>query len=335
MHTAQQNCATFTLALGLRETHSDAPFPLPPRFAVRALIFPGQGAQFVGMGRALYEASPIARSVFDQADAALGAPLSSLCFEGDPQVLLQTVNAQPALLTHAVAALEVARQRSDFSFDAAAGHSLGEWTAFVAAGAIAFEDAVRLVRLRGQVMQAAVPVGQGAMVALVGLDEDAVEDACVVGRAHGIVGPATFNGPEQVVISGGVRAVEAAANHAKTLGASRATRLAVSAPFHSVLMEPARAAVEEALAHTPIQAPKVLVCANVDASFPSTADEVRSRLSAQMVSPVRWAACIQSLATRGIERFTVLGAGTGLARTVQRLRLAPTEFLSDDKLLNG
>ncbi len=286
------------------------------------------------MGRALRAAEPAARAVFDEADDALGAPLSSLCFEGDPQVLRQTVNAQPALLTHAMAALAVLRDRGEGEFVAAAGHSLGEWTAFVAAGSLAFADAVRLVRLRGELMQAAVPVGEGAMVALLGVDENVVLQACEAGAVHGVVAPATYNGNGHIVISGVRPAVERAAARALELGALKAVPLKVSAPFHCALMEPARAALHDALARVDVSAPTARVCSNVDAAFPTEADAIRTCLVEQLVTPVRWEPCLRALADSGVTQFTVVGAGGGLARMVQRLRLGPrVSFCSDENLL--
>jgi [acyl-carrier-protein] S-malonyltransferase len=300
-----------------------------------AVLFPGQGAQSVGMGRALAEGSPLAREVFSRADDALGFALSEIAFEGPGERLVETEIAQPALLTHAYAAWEVARASGRLgAVVAAAGHSLGEWTAHVAAGTIAFEDAVRLVNLRGRLMQEAVPLGVGAMAAVIGLSESEVRALCEA--VSGVVEPATFNGDAHIVISGEKEAVEEAGARASELGALKVIPLDVSAPFHCSLMEPARAALEQALAAVEVRSPAFPVVSNVDASIATAPDAIRGALVAQLVAPVRWEDCLRAMLDAGSERLVVLGAGNSLARMVKRLRLGPdVRFLADRELVSS
>src|SRR6478672_3555785 len=235
-----------------------------------ALLFPGQGSQFVGMGRQLVAESPAARAVFDEADAVLGFSLSRLCFEGPEDELKLTANTQPAILTHSIAALRDLETRFPERLEGAAlaaGHSLGEYSANVAAGALSFADAVRLVRERGRFMQEAVPAGVGAMAAILGLAPEEVEAACneAAGATGEVVSPANFNSPEQTVIAGHTTAVERACEACRTRGAKRAILLAVSAPFHCALMAPAREKMRPLLDAVSMQDARIPVVVNVDA----------------------------------------------------------------------
>jgi [acyl-carrier-protein] S-malonyltransferase len=287
---------------------------------VIAFLFPGQGSQKVGMGRALAETFPICRDTFAEADAALGEPLSRLCFEGPEEQLTLTENTQPAILTVSIAAcrlLTAEGVRPDF----VAGHSLGEYSAHVAAGTIRFDDAVRIVRRRGRYMQEAVPVGAGAMAAILGLDAAAVDEACREAAQGDVVSPANINGAGQVVIAGAADAVARAGERAKVRGAKRVVPLSVSAPFHCALMKPAEARLAPELRALVVQDPRVPVVANVDAAPKRSAGEAIDALIAQVSSPVRWEAVIQRLASEGVTTYVEVGPGTvlsGLVRKIQR-----------------
>jgi [acyl-carrier-protein] S-malonyltransferase len=290
-----------------------------------ALLFPGQGSQFPGMGRDLYDAFPEARAVFEEADAALGQPISRICFEGPEEELRRTINTQPAILTHSVAALAAARARFPEKVGAAAfaaGHSLGEYSAAVASGAIAFEDAVRIVRERGRLMQEAVPEGVGAMAAIIGLPAPEVAAACgEAARESGlVVSPANANSPEQTVIAGHAEAVARASEICKARGAKRALPLPVSAPFHCALMKPAADGLAPSLDALAIGTPRIPVVTNVDASAASSAEEIRSALKRQVVSCVRWVETIHFLADHGVTRALEIGPGSVLAGLVKRTR---------------
>lgn len=298
-----------------------------------ALLFPGQGAQFVGMGRALHDADEATRDLFASADAALGFPLSDILFHGPAERLTETAIAQPALLLHAIAVLDAGEGGRD-GVVAGAGHSLGEWAAYVAAGAFSLEDALRLVHLRGRLMQEAVPLGEGAMAAVIGLDEEGVRAVCDAAAAHGVVVPATFNGRGHIAISGAAAAVTRAGEIAVDRGAAKVIPLDVSAPFHSPLMEPARTGLRAALADVDIAAPAFPVCSNIDGSFPDSPDAIRAALVNQLVEPVRWEECLRALAAAGVTAFRVVGAGNSLARMVKRLRIGPAVTLrSEDSVL--
>ena len=292
---------------------------------VVALVFPGQGSQKVGMGRAWAEASPAARAVFEEADAVLGFPLSRLCWEGPEEELGLTANTQPALLAAAVAAYEGIAERGFPAAPAAmAGHSLGEYSALVAAGALSFADALRLVRRRGELMQEAVPVGVGAMAAVIGLDAEAVAQlAADVARDSDrgeVCAVANLNGPGQTVIAGHKGAIDRAVAQARDRGARKATVLAVSAPFHSPLMRPAREGMAGLLAATPFQDPRVPVVSNVDAAPVTTGDAARDALIRQIDSPVRWVESVEAMAARfGVEAFVEVGPGTVLAGLIRRI----------------
>ncbi len=287
-----------------------------------ALLFPGQGSQSVGMGKALFEASPAARAVFDQADAALGFALSRLCFEGPEDELKRTANTQPAILTHSVAAFEDLRARFPERLEGAAfaaGHSLGEYSANVAAGALPFADAVRLVRERGQFMQEAVPAGVGAMAAIVGLAPEQVEAACRDAAQGETVSPANYNSPEQTVIAGHAAAVARASEGCLARGAKRAIPLPVSAPFHCALMSPAREKMAPLLLGTAFADARLPVVTNVDAAPATAGAALSDALVRQIDSPVRWVETIQFLARRGVDRALEIGPGNVLAGLVRRI----------------
>ncbi|MBM4362316.1 MAG: ACP S-malonyltransferase [Deltaproteobacteria bacterium] len=287
-----------------------------------AWLFPGQGTQTVGMGKALYDASPAARAVFERADRALGFPISRLCFEGPEADLTLTANTQPAILTTSLAALAALREALPSLPDPAfaAGHSLGEYSALVAAGALELEDAVRLVRLRGEAMQAAVPEGTGAMAAILGGDSAAVSALCAEARGDDVLAPANFNAPGQVVIAGHAAAVA----RARELAGSRklkAIPLAVSAPFHCSLMAPAARAVAAALDRIPVQNPRFPVVANVDARPATTDREVRAQLVRQVDGAVRWEESVAFIVAQGVTRAFEIGPGrvlAGLARKIDK-----------------
>jgi [acyl-carrier-protein] S-malonyltransferase len=283
-----------------------------------AFLFPGQGAQAVGMGQALAERHPAARHVFETADRALGYRLSEICWKGPAEELKKTVHAQPALLTHSVAAwklLEAAGVRPSW----VAGHSLGEYTALVAAGALAFEDALPLVRLRAQAMQEAVPLGEGAMAAVLGLDDAAVAAACAEAAQGQVVEAVNFNAPGQVVIAGHAGAVQRAMETAKSRGAKRAVPLPVSAPFHSSLLVPAAARLAQALGPIAVRAPRIPVVNNVDAEIYREPDRIKDALVRQADHPVRWVECVRTIAGQGVNEIFECGPGKVLAPLVKRI----------------
>ena len=287
-----------------------------------ALLFPGQGSQAVGMGKALCGASPAARKVFDAADEALGFPLSRLCFEGPEEELRLTVNTQPAILTHSIAAFEDLRARFPERLEGAAfaaGHSLGEYSANVASGALAFPEAVRLVRERGRFMQEAVPAGVGAMAAIVGLAPSEVEAACREAARGESVSPANYNSPEQTVIAGHAAAVARASEACLARGAKRAIPLPVSAPFHCSLMSPARERLRPLLEAAAFSDAAWPVLTNVDAAAETAGGRLRDALVRQVDSPVRWVETVQRLAREGVDRGIEIGPGNVLAGLVRRI----------------
>lgn len=285
-----------------------------------AWLFPGQGAQSVGMGRALADASPRAREVFARADEALGFSISRLCFEGPESDLLLTKYTQPAIVTVSVAALEALREAMPELPAPAfvAGHSLGEYSALVAAGALSLEDAVRTVHRRGSAMQEAVPEGQGAMAAIMGGDEAAVSALCADAAAGEVLSPANFNAPGQIVIAGAKAAVDRAVELSKERSL-KAIPLKVSAPFHCSLMAPAALAVKEALAGVRVAAPSVPVVTNVEAKPNSLADRVSELLVRQVDHAVLWDASVRHLAAAGVTQALELGPGKVLAGLVKRI----------------
>ena len=285
-----------------------------------AFLFPGQGSQAVGMGRELAERYPIAARTFAEGDDALGFPLSKLIFEGPEEDLRLTENTQPAILTVSVAAWQVLTEQCiEPSF--AAGHSLGEWSAHVAAGTFSFADAVRAVKARGRAMQLAVPAGQGAMAAVLSLDPALVVEACKEAEAEtGLtVAAANLNSPGQTVISGALAAVEKAAALAKAKGARRAVMLPVSAPFHCALMQPAQEEVARVLAALALADPRIPVAANVTGSLVTTAAAAREALIRQVTGTVRWVDCMQSLVAAGATQFIEVGPGKVLCGLLRQI----------------
>ncbi len=284
-----------------------------------AFIFPGQGSQRVGMGRALADAFPVCRDTFAEADAALGEPLSRLIFDGPDDRLTLTENAQPAILTVSVAAHRLLASRG-IEPDFVAGHSLGEYSANVAAGTFSFADALRVVRHRGRYMQDAVPVGTGAMAAVLGLDAAAVGEACAEAAQGEVVSPANLNGGGQVVIAGSAGAVARAGERAKAMGARRVVPLPVSAPFHCALMAPAQARLAPELRSLVTAPPQIPVVANVDAEPRREAAGALEALIAQVVSPVLWEGVVLRLASEGVTTYVEVGPGTVLSGLVRKIR---------------
>jgi [acyl-carrier-protein] S-malonyltransferase len=290
----------------------------------RAYLFPGQGSQKVGMGKALAEAFPQAKVVYEEASAALGFDLGKLCFEGPEAELTLTANAQPAILATSVAALRVLQAETALKPEFVAGHSLGEYSALVAAGVLSLKDAVRVVNLRGKFMQDAVPAGVGAMAAILGLEAAVVDAACVEVRAElsAVVSPANLNGGGQVVIAGAKAAVDRAVELLKQRGAKRAMPLAVSAPFHCALMQPAAERLAGELAQIEFRVPSVPVITNVEAAPNQDPQRLRALLVQQVTAPVRWEESVQKLAALGVTQAVEVGAGAVLAGLVKRI--APT-----------
>ena len=284
-----------------------------------AFVFPGQGSQYPGMGKDLAENFDTAKRVFEEANDALGFDLESLCFSGTESELRLTANTQPAILTTSIAALKVLQEETDMSASFGAGHSLGEYSALVSSGVLAFADAVRIVRQRGIFMQEAVPVGVGAMAAIMGIDQQVLLDLCQEVAQGEVVVPANYNSPVQIVIAGHKTAVERAIVLAKDRGAKRALLLPVSAPFHSSLMAPAAQRLQgelESVTLSPFICP---VVSNVEAVPYQDIDRVRSLLVEQVCAPVRWAESIQSMQESGVDRYVEIGPGRVLSGLNKRL----------------
>lgn len=292
-----------------------------------AFVFPGQGSQYVGMAKDFYEFSDESHAFIDHADAVLGLPLSKICFEGPEDELRQTRNTQPAIFLHSVV---VARLLRRIRPDMLAGHSLGEYSALVVAGAIEFDDALRLVRLRGELMQRAGEEQRGTMAAVVGLGADAVEDLCREASTTGVVQPANFNSPGQIVISGSVEGVRKAMELAKARGAKLVKELVVSGAFHSPLMESARDGLREGLTRTAIRDAAIPVYANVTAEPVTRASDIRELLYRQLTSPVRWEQIAQNMARDGATTFLEVGPGKVLQGLVKRT-VATAETRGVDK----
>jgi [acyl-carrier-protein] S-malonyltransferase len=285
---------------------------------VIAFIFPGQGAQKLGMGRALADAFPICRETFDEADAALGSPLSRVIFDGPEDQLTLTENAQPAILAVSTAAARFLASRG-LAPALVAGHSLGEYSANVAAGTFSFVDALRLVQRRGRYMQEAVPAGEGAMAAILGLDAEQVAQACAEAANGEVVSPANMNGGGQVVIAGTRDAVARAGERARAMGARRVIPIPVSAPFHCALMKPAGDRLAPELRAIEAQTPRVPIVANVDAELKRDPGAAIDALVQQVSSPVRWEAVVRRLASEGVTTYVEVGPGTALSGMVRRI----------------
>lgn len=285
-----------------------------------AFVFPGQASQYPGMGKELVEKYSAARAVFDEADRALGFSISQMCFAGSEEDLKQTANTQPAILTCSVAIYRILAEKGIVP-DFLAGHSLGEYSGLVAAGALKFSDAVRLVRQRGQYMQEAVPAGVGAMAAIMGLSPAVVMDACKRAADGEVCSPANLNSPEQTVISGHAAAVKRAVEIASQSGAKRAVILAVSAPFHSALMMPAQERLQKDLQRTEFSNLRVPLVTNVDADTVNSGEEARDALARQVSLPVRWEESVRLLIDEGVNTFVEVGPGrvlVGLLRQIER-----------------
>jgi len=289
----------------------------------KAFVFPGQGSQDVGMGKALSDAFPVARAVFEEVDDALGQKLSTIMWEGPKETLTLTENAQPALMAVSMAVMRVLEREKGFSLKdhvkLVAGHSLGEYSALAAAGAFSLADTARLLKLRGQAMQKAVPVGEGAMAALLGVSLDVAQKVAEAAAQGDVCQVANDNDPTQVVLSGHKRAIDRVAEAGKPFGVRRAVPLPVSAPFHCALMQPAADAMAEALSGVEIKAPAVPVVANVLASAISDPEEIRKRLVEQVTGTVRWRESVLYMAQQGITQAYEIGAGKVLSGLIGRI----------------
>lgn len=284
-----------------------------------AFIFPGQGSQYSGMGKELSENFPVARQVFEEADDALGFKLSSICFGGSDEELRLTANTQPAILTASIAVLKVAEQETGLKADYLAGHSLGEYSALVCSGALAFADAVKTVRARGTFMQEAVPVGSGSMAAMLSIEKDVLEDVCREAAEGDVVAPANFNSPGQIVIAGSTSAVARAIEIAKGRGFRKAMLLPVSAPFHCALMKPAADRLAVVLDAVSINDLLLPVVANADAAPNQDRERVKPLLVTQVCAPVLWEQSIIAMAGLGCTRFIEIGPGKVLSGLVKRI----------------
>lgn len=285
---------------------------------MKAFVFPGQGSQFVGMGKDLYENNSLAKELFDKADEILGFKITDIMFAGTDDELRQTKVTQPAVFLHSV--ISALCMGDEFAPAMVAGHSLGEFSALVAAGALSFEDGLRLVHARALAMQKACEVSEGTMAAIIGLPDEKVEEVCAdVSTEGNVVIPANYNCPGQLVISGNVNAVNAACEKLKAAGAKRALPLKVSGAFHSPLMQPAKEELQVAIEQTTINAPKCPVYQNVDGKPHTDAAEIKSNLIAQLTSPVRWTSSVQNMIADGANDFTKCGPGKALQGMISRI----------------
>jgi len=301
-----------------------------------ACIFPGQGSQHVGMGKALCEAFPESREMFERADEALGEKLSTLCWEGPEEALKLTANQQPAILTTSLAAWAAFAKRSALKPVFFAGHSLGEYSALVASGALAFEDAVRAVRARGQLMQEAVPEGAGAMAVVLGVEVAVVQRICEEAAQGQVLSPANYNEPNQTVIAGDTAAVERASELLKAAGARRVLRLPVSAPFHCPLMLPVKTRFAKVLEKTPFLTPSAPIVSNVEAAPNAHPSRMRELLLEQVAAPVRWTESMEFLAREGITQVIEFGPGKVLSGLVKRIcPQMSCANVEDEKSLNA
>jgi len=301
-----------------------------------AFLFPGQGSQKIGMGKDLFDQEAVSKAVFEEADKTLGFDLSSMIFEGDAEELTLTYNAQPALLTTSIAILK-RFEESGIKADYAAGHSLGEYTALVAAGALSFKDAVYAVRKRGELMNEAVPAGEGAMAAILGLDKAALEEVTkeVTESGH-LVELANLNCPGQIVISGTAKGVELASEKAKEKGAKRAIALEVSGPFHSALMKPAAEKFTDVLSKLDIADAKTPVISNVTADIVTSRDDIETKLIEQLYSPVRFEESVERLIDLGVTTFIEIGPGKVLSGLVKKVnRRLTTISVSDQETIEA
>jgi [acyl-carrier-protein] S-malonyltransferase len=294
-----------------------------------AFIFPGQGSQSVGMGKYFFDNFKAAREIFEEADDALHFSISTLCFQGPDEALKLTENTQPAILTASIAALKVLQTEKGLSPRLAAGHSLGEYSALVASKGIRFADALRIVRLRGRFMQEAVPAGEGAMAAILGMDKDQVERICQAEASGEVLSPANFNCPGQIVISGHTGAVERAMERVKQEG-KKAVLLPVSAPFHSPLMEPAGIRLQKELEGISILDLEIPVVTNVEAEINTSKDRVKGLLVAQVSSPVRWEESMRKMVEKGMERVLEIGPGKVLTGLMKRIEPGLETFHVED-----
>ena len=283
---------------------------------MKAFVFPGQGAQFVGMGKYLYENNPVAKEMFDKANEILGFNITDLMFNGTDEDLRQTKVTQPAIFLHSVILAKT--MGDDFNPDMVAGHSLGEFSALVAAGALSFEDGLRLVSARAQAMQKACEKTPSTMAAVLALPDAKVEELCA-SVTEGVVVPANYNCPGQIVISGSIEGVDAACAKMLEAGAKRALKLKVGGAFHSPLMEPARAELADAIAHTDFHAPKCPVYQNVNAEPQTDPETIKKNLIAQLTAPVRWTQTIQNMIAAGADTFVEVGPGAVLQGLVKKI----------------
>jgi len=301
-----------------------------------AFVFPGQGSQYVGMGKDLVAKFSYTKKFFDEADRSLGFELSKLCFEGPEDELKKTENTQPALLTVSAICLEALRSFGNITAEAVAGHSLGEYTALYAAGSLSFKDAVKLVNLRGRFMQTAVPLGEGTMAAILGLDHNMVKDICIKASSKGVVEAANINSPGQIVISGKTAGVAEASRLCKEAGAKRVIELQVSAPFHSSLMKPAADRLAEELNKITIKDASIPVVSNVTADYATSAGTIKELLIRQMTSPVLWEDSVSKMTNDGFDTFIEIGPGKVLTGLIKKINpKAKVYNVSDASTLGG